>query len=89
YEAFIHIVHKWSFIWMLKGSRIGNSASGWKAAKLVSYIVDFLTCPCPGINIPVKILFVSVDVNFKLEMFEVSSKEKDPGLGSGLVYFVD
>ncbi|KAK0493747.1 hypothetical protein EDD18DRAFT_1356208 [Armillaria luteobubalina] len=52
------------------------------------------------VNIPVKVdpdlpntwedtLFVGMDVNFKLERFEVSSKEKDPGLGCALTYFVD
>ncbi|KAK0498116.1 hypothetical protein EDD18DRAFT_1350738 [Armillaria luteobubalina] len=52
------------------------------------------------VNIPVKVdpdlpdawedtLFVGMDANFKLERFEVSSEENDPGPGSGLGYFVD
>ncbi|KAK0493829.1 hypothetical protein EDD18DRAFT_1077948 [Armillaria luteobubalina] len=73
---------------MLKSARIGNSASRWKVAKLVSCTVDCLACPCPGINIP-DTLFVGINANFKLERFEVSSEEKDPGLRSRLGYFID
>ncbi|KAK0478572.1 hypothetical protein EDD18DRAFT_1312571 [Armillaria luteobubalina] len=98
--SFIHIVREWSFIRLLKRARIGNNASRWEAAKAASCAVECLACPHPGINIPVKsdpnlptawedTLFVSVDANFKLERFDMSSKEKDPGLGQGLSYFVD
>ncbi|KAK0486448.1 hypothetical protein IW261DRAFT_1416228 [Armillaria novae-zelandiae] len=100
YEAFICIVWEWSFICLLKQAGIRNNAGGWKAAEPASCMVDCLACLHPGVNIPVKVdpdlldawedtLFVSMDANFKLERFEVSSKEKDPGLGSGLRYFVD
>ncbi|KAK0492137.1 hypothetical protein EDD18DRAFT_1080139, partial [Armillaria luteobubalina] len=102
YDAFIHIVWEWSFIHLLKQAGIGNNAGGWKAAELVSCTVDCLACPCPGVNIPIlrlilfnrldaweDTLFISMDANFKLERFEVSSEEKDPSLGSGLGYFVD
>ncbi|KAK0493893.1 hypothetical protein EDD18DRAFT_1077920, partial [Armillaria luteobubalina] len=34
-------------------------------------------------------LFIGVDANFKLERFDMSSEEKDPGLGRVLSYFVD
>ncbi|KAK0472592.1 hypothetical protein IW261DRAFT_1424182 [Armillaria novae-zelandiae] len=91
---------EWSFIHLLKQAGIRNNAGGWKVAEPVSCMVDCLACPHPGVNIPVKVdpdlpdawedtLFVGVDANFKLERFEVSSEEKDPGLGSGLGYFVD
>ncbi|KAK0470911.1 hypothetical protein IW261DRAFT_1553650 [Armillaria novae-zelandiae] len=100
FEAFICIVREWSFIRLLKRGGIGNDASGWEAAKPASCAVECLTCPRPGINIPVKsdpnaptawedTLFVGVDANFKLERFEVSSEEKDPRLGRALCYFVD
>ncbi|KAK0465758.1 hypothetical protein IW261DRAFT_1427079 [Armillaria novae-zelandiae] len=100
YEAFICIVWEWSFIRLLKPAGIRNNAGRWKVVEPVSCAVDCLACPCPGVNIPVKVdpdlpdarehtLFVGVDANFKLERFEVSSEEKDPGLGSGLGYFVD
>ncbi|KAK0213555.1 hypothetical protein IW262DRAFT_1301039 [Armillaria fumosa] len=100
FEAFICIVREWSFIRLLKRAEISNNTSGWEVAKLASCAVECLACPRPGINIPVKsdpdlpmawedTLFVSVDTNFKLERFEVSSEEKDPGLGQALSYFVD
>ncbi|KAK0465848.1 hypothetical protein IW261DRAFT_1426997 [Armillaria novae-zelandiae] len=100
FEALICIVREWSFIRLLKRGGISNNTNGWEAAKPVSCAVECLARPPPGINIPVKLdpnapmawedtLFVGVDANFKLERFEVSSEEKDPGLGQVLCYFVD
>ncbi|KAK0475323.1 hypothetical protein EDD18DRAFT_1367184 [Armillaria luteobubalina] len=55
YEAFICIVHEWSFICLLKRAGIGYNTSGWTAAELASCMVDCFTCPCPGVNIPAKV----------------------------------
>ncbi|KAK0491901.1 hypothetical protein EDD18DRAFT_1109315 [Armillaria luteobubalina] len=103
YDAFVWIVHEWSFIWQLKQAGIGNDPGGWKSAKLASCAVECLACPWLGVNIlliidPSKMsspdtwvytLYLGIDGNFHLERFDVSSKEKDPGLGKGLAYFVD
>ncbi|KAK0477824.1 hypothetical protein IW261DRAFT_1594300, partial [Armillaria novae-zelandiae] len=93
-------VREWSFIRLLKRAGIGNDHGGWKAAKPGSCAVECLACPRPGINIPESVdpdslnawedtLYVGMDANFRLERFNVSSEEKDPGLSKGLAYFVD
>ncbi|KAK0466634.1 hypothetical protein IW261DRAFT_1553911 [Armillaria novae-zelandiae] len=100
YDAFIRIVREWSFIRQLKRAGIGNDPGGWKSAKPASCAVECLACPRPGVNIPriidpkspdawVYTLYLGIDGNFRLERFDVSSEEKDPGLGKGLAYFVD
>ncbi|KAK0471765.1 hypothetical protein IW261DRAFT_1571641 [Armillaria novae-zelandiae] len=100
FDAFIRVVHEWSFIRLLKRASIGNDHGGWKAAKPGSCAMECLTCPCPGINIPESVdpdslnawedtLYVGMDANFRLERFNVSSEEKDLGLSKGLAYFVD
>ncbi|KAK0493247.1 hypothetical protein EDD18DRAFT_1356665 [Armillaria luteobubalina] len=100
YDAFVRIVYEWSFIWQLKQAGIGNDPGGWKSAKPASCAVECLACPWLGMNIPLIIdpsdpdtwvytLYLGIDGNFCLERFDVSSEEKDPGLGKGLAYFVD
>ncbi|KAK0460313.1 hypothetical protein IW261DRAFT_1587084 [Armillaria novae-zelandiae] len=100
FDAFIHVVCKWSFIRLLKRAGIGNELGGWKAAKPGSCAVECLACPCPGVNIPEHVdpdgsntwedtLYVGMDANFRLERFNVSSEDKDPGLSKGLAYFAD
>ncbi|KAK0501996.1 hypothetical protein EDD18DRAFT_1100491 [Armillaria luteobubalina] len=79
---------------------IGNELGGWKAAKPGSCAVECLACPCPGVNIPEHVdpggpnawentLYIGMDVNFRLERFNVLSEDKEPGLSKGLAYFVD
>jgi hypothetical protein len=34
-------------------------------------------------------LFLALDANFRLKRKDVSSEEKDPGLGTGLAFFGD
>ncbi|KAK0465774.1 hypothetical protein IW261DRAFT_1613327 [Armillaria novae-zelandiae] len=78
FDAFIHVVREWSFIRLLK--RAG---------------IECLACPRPGVNIPEHVdpdgsnawedtLYVGMDANFRLERFNVSSEDKDPGLSKGL-----
>ncbi|KAK0481089.1 hypothetical protein EDD18DRAFT_1312229 [Armillaria luteobubalina] len=100
YGVFVRIVCEWSFIRQLKRAGIGNDPGGWKNAKPASCAVECLACPWPGINIPKVInpndpdawlytLYLGMDGNFRLERFDVSSEDKDPGLGGGLAYCVD
>ncbi|KAK0488218.1 hypothetical protein EDD18DRAFT_1335263 [Armillaria luteobubalina] len=100
FNAFICMVHEWSFIRLLKRAGVGNDPGRWKDAKPGSCAVECLACPCPGVNIPEQIdpdsptawentLYVGMDANFCLERFNVSSEEKDPGLSKGLAHFVD
>ncbi|KAK0478646.1 hypothetical protein EDD18DRAFT_1364574 [Armillaria luteobubalina] len=100
FDAFIRVVREWSFIHLLKRAGIGNDRGGWKAAEPGSCAVECLACPCPGVNIPDSVdpdsphawehtLYVGMDANFRLERFNVSSEEKDPGLSKGLAYFMD
>ncbi|KAK0474610.1 hypothetical protein IW261DRAFT_1341509, partial [Armillaria novae-zelandiae] len=102
FDAFICVVHEWSFIRLLKRAGIGNNHGGWKAAKPGSCAMECLACPHPGINIPESVdpdryvlnawedtLYIGMEANFCLERFNVSSEEKDPGLSKGLAYFVD
>ncbi|KAK0502087.1 hypothetical protein EDD18DRAFT_1100581 [Armillaria luteobubalina] len=100
FDAFICVTHKWSFIRLLKRAGIGNDLGGWKAAKPGSCAVECLACPRPGVNIPERVdpdgpnawedtLYIGMDANFRLERFNVSSEDKDPGLSKGLTYFVD
>ncbi|KAK0488249.1 hypothetical protein EDD18DRAFT_1359725 [Armillaria luteobubalina] len=100
YDAFVQIIHKWLFIQQLKRAGIGNDPGGWKNAKPASCAVECLACLRPGMNIPdiidphdpdawVYTLYLGMDGNFCLERFDVSSEEKDPGLGKGLAYCMD
>ncbi|KAK0499952.1 hypothetical protein EDD18DRAFT_1348753 [Armillaria luteobubalina] len=98
FDTFIRVVREWSFIHLLKRAGIGNDHGGWKAAKPGSCAVECLACPRPGINILERVdpdgpnawldtLYVSMDANFWLERFNVSSEDKDPGLSKGLADF--
>ncbi|KAK0493690.1 hypothetical protein EDD18DRAFT_1356144 [Armillaria luteobubalina] len=100
FNAFIHVVHEWSFICLLKRAGVGNDPGRWKDAKPGSCAVECLACPHPGVNILEQVdpdspnawentLYVGMDANFCLERFNVLSEEKDPGLSKGLAYFVD
>ncbi|KAK0493407.1 hypothetical protein EDD18DRAFT_1108187 [Armillaria luteobubalina] len=98
FDAFIRVVCEWSFIRLLKRAGVGNDHGGWKAAKPGSCAVECLACPHPGINIPDYVdpegpntwehtLYIGMDANFRLERFNISSEDKDPGLSKGLAYF--
>ncbi|KAK0497447.1 hypothetical protein EDD18DRAFT_1104837 [Armillaria luteobubalina] len=103
YDAFVWIIREWSFIRQLKRAGIGNDPGGWKNAKPALCAVECLACLRPGMNIPdiidpheifspdawVYTLYLGIDGNFCLQRFDVSSEEKDPGLGKGLAYCVD
>ncbi|KAK0477741.1 hypothetical protein EDD18DRAFT_1312696 [Armillaria luteobubalina] len=100
FDVFIHVVCEWSFIRHLKRAGIGNDCGGWKAAKPGSCAMECLACPHLEVNIPEHVdpndpnawedtLYVGMDANFRLERFNFSSKDKDPGLSKGLAYFVD
>ncbi|KAK0484087.1 hypothetical protein EDD18DRAFT_1467586 [Armillaria luteobubalina] len=100
FDAFIHVVRKWSFICLLKRAGVGNDRGRWKDVKPGLCAMECLACPRPGVNIPERIdpdsptawentLYIGMDANFRLERFNVSNEEKDPGLSKGLAYFVD
>ncbi|KAK7020693.1 hypothetical protein VNI00_017635 [Paramarasmius palmivorus] len=102
YECFIRVMRQWRYLKLLKRGGMGNTpevplddiAPGGLA-------VACPACPRPGINMPddwesstplskqfLYHKFISIDACFRLKRRAISSEKKDPGLYSGLAYFV-
>ncbi|KAJ7213821.1 hypothetical protein B0H12DRAFT_1242227 [Mycena haematopus] len=81
YHEFLRMTRQWRNVQMLKRAGRGHDP-----------------CPHPGINLPqgweqapedkrfLYALFVGIDANFRLKRKDVSSEEKDPGLGDGWAF---
>ncbi|KAK7017104.1 hypothetical protein VNI00_018673 [Paramarasmius palmivorus] len=102
YEAFIRVIREWRALKLLKRSGIGNQPtrviSDIKPGELA---VPCMACPRPGINMPDDFQtisplskqflyhkFISIDACFRLKRRKISSERKDPGLLTGLAYYV-
>ncbi|KAK7041549.1 hypothetical protein VNI00_009136 [Paramarasmius palmivorus] len=102
YEAFIRVMRQWRFLKLLKRGGIGNDPTRELAeVKDGELCVPCLACPRPGINLPddwetstplskqfLYHKFISLDACFRLKRRKISTEKKDPGLYTGMAYYV-
>ncbi|KAJ7243627.1 hypothetical protein B0H12DRAFT_1022985, partial [Mycena haematopus] len=99
YHEFLRMTRQWRNVQMLKRAGRGHDRTGVKGTKAGECALLCPACPHPGINLPqgweqapedkrfLYALFVGIDANFRLKRKDVSSEEKDPGLGDGWAFF--
>ncbi|KAF7372487.1 hypothetical protein MVEN_00110400 [Mycena venus] len=103
YEEFLRMTRQWQNLHLLKRAGRGHDPAEDRIATTNPGECALLcpACPQPGKNLPPRwekfpfekgylyALFVALDANFCLKRRDVSSKEKDPGLGTGWALFGD
>ncbi|KAJ6449962.1 hypothetical protein C8R45DRAFT_1114370 [Mycena sanguinolenta] len=101
YHEFLQITRQWRNIQMLKRAGRGHDPAGVGATKPGECALLCPACPHPGINLPAEWrdvpkekrflygLFLALDANFRLKRKDVSSEEKDPGLGNGWAFYCE
>ncbi|KAJ7920511.1 hypothetical protein B0H13DRAFT_1605382 [Mycena leptocephala] len=104
YEEFLRMTRQWHHLYLLKRARVGHNPSEDRIGATKPGECALLcpaSCPQPGKNLPpdwdkvpfekafLYALFLVLDANFRLKRKDVSSEEKDPGLGTGLAFFGD
>ncbi|KAJ7814307.1 hypothetical protein B0H13DRAFT_2242773 [Mycena leptocephala] len=102
YKAFMRTMREWRHLMMLKRGGRGNDGDRLVAeTRPRELAVVCPACPQLGVNLPegwesavpedkyLYILFIAIDVCFRLKRRLVSSEAKDPGLGSGWSYFTE
>ncbi|TDL13658.1 hypothetical protein BD410DRAFT_735054 [Rickenella mellea] len=100
YRSFLRIARQYRHLLLLKRGGRGHlgGVAGTGPGELA---VICPACPRPGINLPdsweqapaeKRYLYsqiVTIDACFRMKRRNVSSREKDPGLGTGMAYFVE
>ncbi|KAJ7847993.1 hypothetical protein B0H14DRAFT_3453348 [Mycena olivaceomarginata] len=101
YHEFLRMTRQWRNIQMLKRAARGHDPAGVMAKKPGECALLCPACPQPGINLPdgwknvpeekqfLYAMFLALDTNFRLKHKDVSSEQKDPGLGNGWVFYCD
>ncbi|KAJ7810115.1 hypothetical protein B0H13DRAFT_2248680 [Mycena leptocephala] len=103
YEEFLRMTRQWHHLHLLKRAGVGHNPSEDRIGSTKPGECALLcpACPQPGKNLPTDwdkvpfekaflyALFLALDANFRLKRKDVSSEEKDPGLGTGLAFFGD
>ncbi|KAG2739724.1 hypothetical protein P692DRAFT_20754714 [Suillus brevipes Sb2] len=101
YEPFLRMMHEWRFIIQMKHCGQGHHPGGIKATKAGTCAILCPACPHPNKNLPVGwkntppefqflyVIFLAIDVNFRLVHRNVSSDAVDPGLNHGYAFFVE
>ncbi|KAK7013626.1 hypothetical protein VNI00_019462 [Paramarasmius palmivorus] len=102
YDSFRRVTRQWRYLKMLKRAGIGNERSrSLEDIQKGELAVQCIACPRPGINLPVdwesvpeqkRFLyhkFLSLDACFRLKRRAISSESADPGLLTGLAYYVE
>ncbi|KAG9217985.1 hypothetical protein CCMSSC00406_0009805 [Pleurotus cornucopiae] len=101
YNIFMRIVRQWHHIRMLKRSGRGHALDGVAGTSEGECAVLCPACPHPGKNLPmdwkaappskgwIYSLFLAIDANFRLKHLSASDDKRDPGLHTGLAYFVE
>ncbi|KAK7022540.1 hypothetical protein R3P38DRAFT_3539761 [Favolaschia claudopus] len=101
YHEFMRMTREWRNIQMLKRAARGHDPAGISATMPGECALLCPACPHPGLNLPpdwmsvaedkqfIYALFLAIDANFRLRRKDVSSEEKDPGLGNGWAYYCD
>ncbi|KAJ7811147.1 hypothetical protein B0H14DRAFT_3090662 [Mycena olivaceomarginata] len=96
-----HKKQKWRNVQMLKRAWRGHEADGVAKTAMGECTLLCPACPQPGKNLPhgwedapedkqfLYALFLALDANFRLKRKDVSSEEKDSGLGNGWAFFCE
>ncbi|KAJ7352562.1 hypothetical protein DFH08DRAFT_693775, partial [Mycena albidolilacea] len=99
YHEFLRMTREWCHIRMLK--RAGHDPEGITNTKPRECALLCPACPQPRKNIRpnwenvhrdqqfLDAVFLAIDVNFHLICKDVSTEERDPGLGKGYVFYED
>ncbi|KAL0568608.1 hypothetical protein V5O48_013381 [Marasmius crinis-equi] len=101
YDVFVRVARQWRYLKQLRRGGIGNVlGQDLQNIEPGSLAIRCIACPRPNVNLPDswreaakewKFLyqkFIAVDACFRLKRRTVSSEQKDPGLYTGLAYFV-
>ncbi|KAG2114064.1 hypothetical protein BD769DRAFT_1630016 [Suillus cothurnatus] len=101
YPTFLHIIHKWRILKLLKRFARGHCPDGVPMTEPGQCAVLCPACPQPGMNLPedwkdtspdkqwLYALFVGIDANFCLKQKCVSSDAVDAGINKGWSYFIE
>ncbi|KAJ7229225.1 hypothetical protein C8J57DRAFT_1534542 [Mycena rebaudengoi] len=101
YHEWRRMTREWRNLQMLKRSGRGHDPTGPAGTKPGACALLCPACPQPGKNLPedwqsksedqrfLYALFLAMDANFRLKRKDVSSEEKDPGLGPGWAFFCE
>ncbi|KAJ6466504.1 hypothetical protein DFH09DRAFT_1485378 [Mycena vulgaris] len=101
YEEFLRMTRQWQNLMLLKRAGRAHDPAEDRIAATAPGECALLcpACPQPGKNLPpdwdkvpsekafLYALFLALDANFRLKRKDVSSEEKDPGLGTGWSFF--
>ncbi|KAF7367039.1 CxC2 domain-containing protein [Mycena sanguinolenta] len=100
YHEFRRMTRQWRNVQMLKRGR-GHDPAGIAGTQVGECALLCPACPQPGKNLPpdwrdapddkqfLYALFLALDANFRLKRKDVSSEEKDPGLGNGWAFYCE
>ncbi|KAF7371413.1 hypothetical protein MSAN_00778000 [Mycena sanguinolenta] len=101
YHEFLRMTRQWRNIQMLKRAGRGHDPAGVMATKAGECALLCPACPQPGINLPqgweatpeekafLYALFLALDANFRLRRKDVSTEDRDPGLGNGWAFYCE
>ncbi|KAK7016199.1 hypothetical protein VNI00_018964 [Paramarasmius palmivorus] len=102
YDSFRKVTRQWRYLKMLKRGGLGNDQTRrLEDIRPGELAVRCIACPQPGVNLPLgwqsvpedqRFLynkFLSLDACFRLKRRAISSEAADPGLLTGLAYYVD
>ncbi|KAJ7027028.1 hypothetical protein C8F04DRAFT_965726 [Mycena alexandri] len=101
YPSFLLMMKQWRVIQMLKRAACGHDPLGLSNVREGQCALLCPACPQPGKNMSVgwqdappdkqflHALFLAIDANFRLKRKDVSSEEKDPGLGRGWAFYAE
>ncbi|KAJ6483545.1 hypothetical protein C8R47DRAFT_1217624 [Mycena vitilis] len=101
YEEFVRMTRQWQHLALLKRAGRAHSMDEDRIHDTKAGECALLcpACPQPGKNLPpdwekvpfekgfLYALYLAIDANFRLKRKDVSTEEKDPGLGEGWAFF--
>ncbi|KAK7017285.1 hypothetical protein R3P38DRAFT_3320598 [Favolaschia claudopus] len=101
YHEFRRMIREWKNVRMLKRAGRGHEIDGIAATQPGECALLCPACPQPGMNMQLgweraseekqflNALYLAIDANFRLKRKDVSTEEKDPGLGNGWAFVCD
>ncbi|KAJ7088346.1 hypothetical protein C8R44DRAFT_649600, partial [Mycena epipterygia] len=101
YHEFLRMTREWRHLQMLKRAGRGHDPAGVAGTRQGECALLCPACPQPGKNLPpdwadapeekqfLYALFLAMDANFRLKRKDVSTEEKDPGLGKGWAFYCE
>ncbi|KAJ7130004.1 hypothetical protein C8R43DRAFT_896294, partial [Mycena crocata] len=101
YPEFLRLTRMWAHLQMLKRTGRGHDPAGIASTKPGECAILCPACPQPGKNLRpgwqdvsddrkfLYALFLALDANFRLKRKDVSTEEKDPGLGHGWAFYCE